>query len=713
MGKWKYAVVLDAGSSGTRAHIYHWVDPSLARGSAKELIALPKVRTENGWAKKIRPGVSEFAKKPEKVGPDHLKPLLEHVIDIIHPDDIPDTPIFLLATAGMRLLSKSDQNKILHNVCSYMRDSTKFLLPDCDLHVKVIDGKTEGLYGWIATNYLLGGFDKPTEHDHGKGHHTYGFLDMGGASAQLAFAPNATEAKKHADDLTLLRLRAINGHSTDYGVFVTSWLGFGVRQARNRYVEALLKSYPIDSKNKQRPDPCLPVGLRTTPEGSILPSHGLVPGTKPYLVGTGEFDSCLRETIPLLAKDVPCEDEPCLLGGVHVPAIDFDVNHFVGISEYWHTTHEIFDMGYKDKAYDFETYQLRVKKFCSQDWNSIKKGVSDKQWGKKVDQKAAYEVCFKAAWIVNILHDGIGIPRAEIESTASSNNGTKQLLEHAKTKGFVKPFQAVNKIDSTEVSWTLGKAVLFASSQVPPGDHGLPVGFGSNEPGRIPSDFQHPAAPSLPSFLPKPPSTYSNGTTIGGDHWHDNLFAGESPRRIPGIFLFSVIVIIAIFFLCGRERRSRLYRKFFLRPGRGPFGSKGPIFGGKIPFLSRHPAPVSYERLLEEGAHGDFELSSIDSDEESQLSASPPMGERRPSSSIPTSGGRNHHHLLKYNLDNTSSLSVGSALDIGNNNLDRNGLVIRTESRERLAPFALSPTFSGRRSRATSPTRLKTPIIPG
>ena len=80
------------------------------------------------------------------------------------------TPLFLLATAGMRLLSPARQNAILSAACTYTRERTPFLLPDCYAHFQVIDGTTEGLYGWIAINYLLGSFDRPDLHNHGKGH---------------------------------------------------------------------------------------------------------------------------------------------------------------------------------------------------------------------------------------------------------------------------------------------------------------------------------------------------------------------------------------------------------------------------------------------------------------------------------------------------------------------------------------------------------------
>ncbi|PGH02415.1 hypothetical protein AJ79_07647 [Helicocarpus griseus UAMH5409] len=702
MGIWRYAVVLDAGSSGTRIHVYRWPDSVKARksASAKELASLPEIITKDKWTKKIHPGISTFAQNPDAVGIDHLRPLLHHAQEVIPEEDVPDTPIFLLATAGMRLLQNAEQKAVLSNVCTYIRQNTDFLLPNCNQHVQVIEGNTEGLYGWIATNYLVGGFDDEA-HNHGKGHHTYGFLDMGGASAQIAFAPNATEAERHANDLTLLRLRNINGMSTEYKVFVTSWLGFGAREARSRYVKALLES-TANEKTRGKPDPCLHSGLRTTADGEILPSEGPVSGMDPYLIGTGQFDECLRQTFPLLEKDAPCPDEPCLIHGVHVPAIDFDVNHFIGISEYWHTTHEIFEMGHKDKAYDFNTYQQRVKEFCSQPWDSVHMGVLDQKWGKKVDKETAYEVCFKASWLIGILHDGIGIPRVGIETTeGTGHNGTKEVLAQGKQKGYLDAFQAVNKIDSTEVSWTLGKAVLYASSQVPPLPQGLPVGFGSNIPGGVPDDFQYPGPP----LNPIPPPILPTNETIASPkakHWHDTLFNGDSPRRIPGIFLFLLIVVIATFFLCGRDRRKRFYRKLTRRPNsRGggshhyPRRSKGGFFSSKFPFFStRRGSHAAYERVLEDGGR-DFELGPASSDDDSSPIYEDDFGRTKLHGSNNSNWGAATN---KPGFDNNGSLSV---------NMDRTGLAVRTESRERLAPLALGPTHNGRKSRATSPVRHK------
>lgn len=596
----------------------------------------------------------------------------------------------------MRLLGNLERQLLLDQICSYARANTDFLLPDCGVHIQVIPGVTEGLYGWIATNYLMETFDSPEAHDHGKGHHTYGFLDMGGASAQIAFAPNETETAKHANDLTLLRLRNIDGSVQEHRLFVTSWLEFGVHEARRRYVEALQTATAPDIR--ELPDPCLPSGLRTTLSGDdIVTNH-----ESTYLLGTGKFDECLRQTFPLLDKDAPCSDQPCLLHGMHVPAIDFDVNHFIGISEYWHTTHEIFEMGYKDKSYDFHTYQERVKAFCSQDWHTIENGLEANQWGKKVDRQKANEVCFKASWIINMLHDGIGIPRVGLEelphSGSSGHNGTKEVLSHAEEKGYLDAFQAVNKIDSTEVSWTLGKIVLYASSQVPAEiQEALPVGFGSNVPG-VPADFQYPSVELLPD---------TDG--FHSEHWHDALFDGDSPRRIPGFLLFLFIIAVVAFFLCGRSRRSRIYNRLLnvLRRG-GPSHPNHPKkrkpFGAMIPFLNRS-AP-SYEMVIEDGTQ-EFDLGGTDSDLSDQDGRpSTSDGTPRPPKRASSWGSNGNTPSLKYSHDNSSSGTIGLGISGGSGiAMDRAGLVVRTESRDHLAPIALGPTTNGRRSRAGSPTR--------
>ncbi|KAE9986017.1 hypothetical protein EG328_006568 [Venturia inaequalis] len=697
MGKWRYGVILDAGSSGTRVYVYKWLNNARARKDAgsDKLQALPELITHKKWTKKTHPGVSTFGDRASEVGKEHLKPLLEHALKHVPSHEVENTPFFLLATAGMRLLPQHQRTELLQSICTYTRAHTKFQLPDCDLHVQVIPGETEGLYGWIAANYLLGGFESPSAHNHGKGHHTYGFLDMGGASAQIAFVPNATEAEKHANDLTLLRLRTIDGTPQEHRVFVTTWLGFGANEARRRYVKALEEA--VSGGATEFPDPCIPKGLKVSLEGKPLGSS-LEAISKPHLLGTGNFKECVSQTYPLLEKDKPCNDDPCLLGGTHVPAIDFDVNHFVGVSEYWHTTHALFDMANKDKAYDFKRYQNQVNQFCSQPWTDIQAGIKKHKWGQKVDEQTALEVCFKASWLINMLHDGIGVPRVGIEMKNGGKNTTKALIKSAKSKGFLDPFQAVDKIEGTEVSWTLGKMVLYAASQIPPADEALPVGFGSNLPGvKMPKDFQYPGGKdfALPNDL-----TDTSDSTVKED-WHDSLFR-DSPRRVPGFLLFLLILFVLLFLFMGREKRAAFYIRFrsLLPYHRKRGGASASRFG-------------KYDRVIEDfEAAGDFELPPYThgSDDEhsddtagtSSSRAGKTPGWATPVLSVPGLDLNVSPSKRGY-FDSVVPTSSGLGAGLGAGAF-MPGLLGRSESRERLTP-------SYGRSRASSPTRLRSPSV--
>ncbi|KAG9229011.1 nucleoside phosphatase family-domain-containing protein [Amylocarpus encephaloides] len=709
MGKWRWGVILDAGSSGTRVHVYKWLNNAKVRHDAKlhELTSLPKLITDKHYTKKDKPGVSTWGDNPTAVGTEHIQQFLDHALKYVPADQVQDTPIFLMATAGVRLLEPMKQKALLNEICVYAQTHSEFSLPDCGLHIQVIPGETEGLYGWIAANYLLGGFDSPDKHQHGKGHHTYGFLDMGGASAQIAFAPNSTEAEKHADDLKLLRMRTINGESSEYKVFTTTWLGFGVNQARERYVETLKEGHLPDAH--EMVDPCLPSGLITTLKGDRVLDNK---GKDPVLVGTGKFSECVGATYPLLDKDAPCADPPCLLYGQHVPAIDFGVNHFVGVSEYWHTTHEFFEMAHKDKAYNFDDYQRLVKDFCAAEWDDIKEDVAHKKWGKKVKEKNAQEVCFKAAWLINVLHDGIGVPRAGIDKTinAPGYNKSKELTTLGKDRAFLDPFQAVNRIDGMEVSWTLGKMLLYAAGQIPPSrPQALPVGFGSNVAGGVvPTDFQEAGSNSRPV----PASAGDDWTEVAED------LAEKAHRSTPTLLFIVFILAFLGYVFRKRERRLRLYRgvgttfRRNRRPGSPRKGGRGFFGAGKL--FGRSSA--HYERVLEDGeAAGDFELGEVTDSEDNDHSDSSEESRIGRASGLATP----RMNVMNFDMPGASYFDsapagqggVGLGLNNGSgilpNAMDRSGLVVRTESRERLAPML----GAGRRSRAGSPTRLKSPLM--
>ncbi|KAG9014050.1 Golgi apyrase [Tulasnella sp. JGI-2019a] len=535
----KFGIVIDAGSSGSRLQIYSWKDARSVRleaASPSDLHRLPIVEKGtiglDDWQVKANPGISTLGSHPDKVA-EYLEPLISHAKAQIPPSQHGSTPIFLLATAGMRLLPPAEQSSVLTAACDYISDHTKFQVDGntykksafqlsgtqgtsrCGRSIRIISGEEEGLFGWIAVNYLMNGF--AVEHtDHSKPT-TLGFLDMGGASTQIAFEPTLNGSKTGVEDtenLADVRLRLLNGEEIHHRVFVTTWLGFGTNQARERYINQSIADWEV--KNNQHTtsshhgidhsarhakyatstsvevhDPCLPKNLiinnkqhRTT-EGVSTPGSHYTPVT---LVGTGSFSQCLAQTTPLLNKSAPCSKTPCLFNGVHVPPIDFVHHRFIGISEYWYSSQHIFGLG---GAFDFEKYEKAAEAFCGRDWQDILKehemnanpSTNPSTWHREVDESRLKLQCFKAAWIVNVLGKGVGIPRTSkawkaVESAAADGGikvddvhvdeekAEKLGLDEGEISNAI--FQSVDTIKGTAVSWTLGKMVLEASKGIPP-----------------------------------------------------------------------------------------------------------------------------------------------------------------------------------------------------------------------------------------------------
>jgi Golgi apyrase len=442
------------------------------------------------------PGLSSFADELDSVE-QHLTPLLRHARAQIPPSLQKDTPIFLLATAGMRLLPPLKQAAVLRTACHFLRHHSNFRIDEpsdvgpCGSSVRIITGEEEGLFGWIAVNYLMDGFTGPSSN-----RTTYGFLDMGGASTQIAFEPKQND-RSLAKNLVDVRLRLLGGEEIHHQVFVTTWLGYGTNQARERYVGQIIEEdetsrvrepHQVTSEDAETiPDPCLHKGLERTE----LPAH--VDPTTTHnqqahrLRGTGSFEQCLQKTAPLLNKEVPCPDSPCLFNGVHVPPIDFAVSHFIGVSEYWYSSEHVFGLG---GPYDFVQYERAASEFCSQPWQDVLKQheesrhdgrlggdgevveagrvVDTGKWGKAVEISRLEAQCFKAAWIVNVLHEGIGMPRI-VDPEGNATTSGEEVAEQADRKGLGRPtFQSVDAVGDIAISWTLGKMVLEASKEVTP-----------------------------------------------------------------------------------------------------------------------------------------------------------------------------------------------------------------------------------------------------
>lgn len=447
---YNYFIAIDSGSSGSRAQIYKWEAP---RESLENPASPPKIIQEKGWSLKITPGISSFANNPKKAWKNHYKKLLKFAEDVIPKEKRLSTPVRIMATAGMRLLPEKKQEALIQETCKSLAKYSKFQIsPDCSETFSVIDGSTEGIYGWLALNYLMGSFDDYNLDS--KTHESIGFMDMGGASTQVAFVPSLEEAEKHKNDLTEVRLRNLNGKEQKWPVFTATWLGFGANQAKQRYLTHLVSSLPESArKNGQINAACFQKNLKI--------ENFAFEGKKYTFTGTGHHAECLNEIHPLLLKHIPCEDEPCLFNGIHVPKMDFEKDKFVGVSEYWYTANDIFKSG---GEYNFHIFSDKTREFCETEWDKILERGKAGDYN-NVPESYLFDACFKASWLINILHEGFGLPRVGIEV----DNSKADAEEEKKITQAHVPFKSAESVNGQDLAWTLGSAVIMASSQIAPG----------------------------------------------------------------------------------------------------------------------------------------------------------------------------------------------------------------------------------------------------
>lgn len=335
-----------------------------------------------------RDTVSKTTADTSKKVAEYLEPLIEYARKFLPQERIKDIPLLLLATGGMRRLKQQHPQEfaILRTaIVDFIKDSG-FRNPE----YHTISGDDEGLYGWVAVNYVDGTFRADAEGPHG-------FVEMGGESAQFAVS---IEEEHYADYSGILREVKIAGKV--YKVFVKTWLGLGGESAWKRHEERLRESDSVMPH-----DPCIPKGYAYRLSGSDK-----------TVLGTGDFVECMKETISLLN----CTNKNCLAGnlciytGDHVgcllqdplsgtPLMKFDTRKFHGASVYWHATHGIFNAG--QDGNDFASFWRQAVNLSTKNWEKMK---AERPGEKQNGYKFLLKSFFTAAMVMSTLFVGFGIP---------------------------------------------------------------------------------------------------------------------------------------------------------------------------------------------------------------------------------------------------------------------------------------------------------------
>lgn len=448
-----YAIVMDAGSSGTRAYLYSWPSHS---GDKHELLQIsPVLNAGEPLFKSAKPGLSSLAESPGKAL-KYIKPLLDFASQNIPAEKHKSTPLYILATAGMRLLEKSQQEQILTKLREGIAENFDFYFPEGNL--EIISGKQEGIYQWLAINYVLGKFHHREHVNQGEelvavepskreGENlvfrprTVGALDMGGASMQIATEITSNLQLEGMSEKDKGQVAEINlgctEHDTEhtYRVFVTTFLGFGANQALERHNRYLLLGaitsesgiQGLDGDHRIK-DPCLPIGMKNNITVDLnLEALTIDQAVKEklhdkqtvFLYGTGDWEACyaqLQDFTRTPDKFINCQ-ENCPDQAMRAPPIEFDNSEFYGFSEFWYTMEDVLNMGGK---YIFDKYQAASKDFCSTKWHLSWTKFLQGQYPKS-DAERLKTQCFKSTWLTVALHEGLTFPRSYSHLSAAPN----------------------------------------------------------------------------------------------------------------------------------------------------------------------------------------------------------------------------------------------------------------------------------------------------
>ena len=234
-----YLAMIDAGSSGCRAHIYRYGKLGSIEGA---LYVLPQ-----HISKKVKPGLSTFAKSPGAAGAS-LADLVAFVKEKVPERDWAVTPIWLKATAGLRMLEEAQSDLVLKSVRAYLADKATSPFVFKQSWASIISGNEEGGFGWIGFNYLkkiIG----PKKKKGLEAQLPYAVIEMGGASAQVSqIAPTAKDAAEIPEEFKFSF--TIEGEA--YTLYTHSYLGYGAEQAREGLNKLLLRNVSLEGTQGQR-----------------------------------------------------------------------------------------------------------------------------------------------------------------------------------------------------------------------------------------------------------------------------------------------------------------------------------------------------------------------------------------------------------------------------------------------------------------------------
>ncbi|XP_025216099.1 ectonucleoside triphosphate diphosphohydrolase 2 isoform X2 [Theropithecus gelada] len=313
----KYGIVLDAGSSHTSMFIYKW--PADKENDTGIVGQHSSCDVPGG-------GISSYADNPSGAG-QSLVGCLEQALRDVPKERHAGTPLYLGATAGMRLLNLTNPEASTSVLTAVTHTLTQY--PFDFRGARILSGQEEGVFGWVTANYLLENFIKygwvgrwfrPR-----KG--TLGAMDLGGASTQITFE-TTSPAEDRASEV---QLRLYGQH---YRVYTHSFLCYGRDQVLQRLLASALQTHSFH--------PCWPRGFSTHMLlGDVYQSPCTV-AQRPQTFNSSAWVSLSGSSDPHLCRDLvsglfsfsSCPFSRCSFNGVFQPPV---AGNFIAFSAFFYT----------------------------------------------------------------------------------------------------------------------------------------------------------------------------------------------------------------------------------------------------------------------------------------------------------------------------------------------------------------------------------------
>ena len=209
-GEPRHVVVFDAGSTGNRVHVF---ETTPATASSNRRYSTPPNRGSRSAPRTRAP--------PRRARPAHRDSdaIGAGAGEETHAADAE-------TTRGAAPAEDQRGGRIMDAVRSKLA-RTGFDVKSRD--VSILSGGDEGLYGWVAVNYLLGRIGGGD----GTGKNTVALADLGGGSAQLSYAVDASVASA-APAGYVRTVPGTRGPAGPSSAYVHSFNGYGLVAARHR-----------------------------------------------------------------------------------------------------------------------------------------------------------------------------------------------------------------------------------------------------------------------------------------------------------------------------------------------------------------------------------------------------------------------------------------------------------------------------------------------